>query len=81
MAQEYRTLRVAPGDEGVLSLVIDVIALPDKAGRFLVRAVRLGQGGFILTVEPADGSAPWAERQVTLTTAGRVRKFGRARVL
>jgi hypothetical protein len=48
----------------------DVIALPDEAGRFLVRAVRLGQGGFILAVAPADGSQPGGERHVTLTAAG-----------
>lgn len=59
----------------------DVIAVPDEAGRFLVRAVRLGHGGFILTVEPAGGSAPGAGRQVTLTSDARVRKFARARVL
>ena len=58
----------------------DVIALPDEAGRFLVRAVRLGQGGFILAVAPADGPQPKAERHVTLTTAMWVRRFGHVRV-
>lgn len=58
----------------------DVIALPDEAGRFLVRAVRLGQGGFILAVAPADGPQPGAERHVTLTAAIRVCRFGRVRV-
>ena len=54
---------------------------PDEAGRFLVRTVRLGQGGFILTVAGADGSASGAERQVTLTAVALVRKLGRAHVL
>jgi len=58
----------------------DVIALPEEAGRFLVSAVRLGQGGFILAVAPADGSEPGTERHVTLTAATRVRMFGRVRV-
>ena len=68
--------RVRPGDLEAG----DVIALPDEAGRFLVSAVRLGQGGFILVVAPADGSQPGAERHVTLTTAIRVRRLGRVRV-
>jgi hypothetical protein len=59
----------------------DLIALPDEAGQFLIRTVRLGQGGFILTVAPADGSAPGPERQVTLTAAAQVRKLGRVHVL
>ena len=59
----------------------DVIALPQEAGRFLVSAVRLGQGGFTLVVAPADGSQPGAERHVTLTTAMRVRRLGRVRVI
>jgi hypothetical protein len=58
----------------------DVIALPDEARRFLVSAVRLGQGGFILAVAPAGGSQPGAERQVTLTAATRIRRFGRVHV-
>jgi hypothetical protein len=58
----------------------DVIALPDEAGRFLVSAVRLGQGGFIFVVAPADGSQPGAERHVTLTTAMWVRRLGHVRV-
>ena len=59
----------------------DVIALPEEAGRFLVSAVRLGQGGFILVVAPANDSQPGAERHVTLTTAVRVRRLGRVRVI
>ncbi len=59
----------------------DVIALPDEAGRFLVSAIRLGQGGFILAVAPADGPQPGGDRQVTLTAAVRVRRVGRIRIL
>ena len=55
----------------------DVIALPEDVGRFLVSAVRLGQGGFILAVAPAAGSPPGAERHVTLTAAARLRRYGR----
>jgi hypothetical protein len=36
----------------------DVIALPDEAGRFLVSAVRPGQGGFILVVAPQTVLSP-----------------------
>ena len=58
----------------------DLIALPDEAGPVLVLKVRLGQGGFILTVGPASGSPPASERQVTLTAATQLRRFGRVRV-
>jgi hypothetical protein len=68
--------RVRPGDLEAG----DVIALLDEAGKFLVSAVRLGQGGFILVVAPADGSQPGAECHVTLTTATWVRRLGRVRV-
>ena len=59
----------------------DVIALPDELGRIMIRAVRLGQGRFVLTISPTDGAGPWVERQVTLTAAARVHRFGRARAL
>jgi hypothetical protein len=53
----------------------DVIALPDaRTGAVLVKQVRLGQGGFILTVVPVDNDGPEAERLVTLTTRTRLRK-------
>jgi hypothetical protein len=52
----------------------DVIMLPDTGQELLVKAVRLGQGGFILTVSPADDDAPQAERQITLTAATHLRK-------
>jgi len=59
----------------------DVIALPDSADQFRVMAVRLGQGGFILRLAPANGSAPGPEREITLTVAARLRLFGRIRAL
>jgi len=37
----------------------DVIALPDELGRIMIRAVRLGQGRFVLTISPIDGAGPW----------------------
>jgi hypothetical protein len=55
----------------------DVIALPDSDEEMLVRAVRLGQGGFVLTVSPVDDAAPEATRLLTLTAATRLRKCGR----
>ena len=57
----------------------DVIALPDSDGQFRIMTVRLGQGGFILRVTPANGSAPGPEREVTLTVAARLRWYGRVR--
>jgi hypothetical protein len=60
----------------------DVIALPDDdAGRFRVMAMRLGQGGFIVRISPADGPAAGIERDVTLTVAVRLRRYGRIRAL
>jgi hypothetical protein len=60
----------------------DVIALPgDGAGRFRVMTVRLGHGGFIVAVSPADGSDPGTEREITLTVAARLRRYGRIRAL
>jgi pSer/pThr/pTyr-binding forkhead associated (FHA) protein len=58
----------------------DVIALPDDhAGRFRVMTVRLGHGGFIVAVTPANGAAPGTEREVTLTVAAQLRRYGRIR--
>jgi hypothetical protein len=54
----------------------DVIVLPGASDALLVKRVRVGQGGFILTVVPAeDGSA--AERLVTLTTGVRLHRHGK----
>jgi hypothetical protein len=52
----------------------DVIVLPDASDAVLVKKVRLGQGGFILTVAPVGDDRPEAERQVTLTTEIRLHK-------
>jgi hypothetical protein len=57
----------------------DVIELPDDARRFRVMMVRLGHGGFILRVAPAEGPGPRAEREITLTAATRLRRHGRVR--
>jgi hypothetical protein len=55
----------------------DVIVLPDAQDAVLVKQVRLGQGGFILTVVPADDDKAGAERLVTLTAGIRLRKTSR----
>ena len=56
----------------------DVIALPDARDAVLVKQVRLGQGGFILTVAPVGDDRPEAERMVTLTAEMRLHKVGRS---
>ena len=43
----------------------DVITLPDDQGDVVVKSVRLGGGGFLLTVGPVDGE-PDYERVITL---------------
>ena len=45
----------------------DVIVLPDARDAVLVKQVRLGQGGFILTVVPVADDRPGMERLVTVT--------------
>lgn len=57
----------------------DLVALPDAVDPVLVKRVRVGQGGFILTVAPADDDRPERERLVTLSMKVRVRKCGRDR--
>jgi hypothetical protein len=52
----------------------DVVVLPGRSDAVVVKRVRLGQGGFILTVAPVDDSSPEAEQVVTLTTRMRLRK-------
>jgi hypothetical protein len=59
----------------------DVIALPDGGDQFRVMTVRLGQGGFIVRLSPANGSAPGVQHEVTLTVAARLRLYGRIRAL
>jgi hypothetical protein len=58
----------------------DVIALDGSQDRMLVVAIRLGSGGFVLTVAPLRGGRPGPERQLTLTASTPVRKRGRARL-
>jgi hypothetical protein len=55
----------------------DVVVLPGASRAVLVKTVRLGRGGFILTVAPVGDDRPQAERLVTLTAAARLRKHGR----
>jgi len=52
----------------------DVIVLPDARDAVLVKQVRLGKGGFILTVVPVDDDRPRTERLVTLTAGIHLRK-------
>ena len=52
----------------------DVVVLPGSSTAVLVKMVRLGQGGFILTVAPVDDNRPQAEQLVTLTAGARLRK-------
>jgi hypothetical protein len=54
----------------------DVIALPDGREDLVVRAVRLGQGGFLLTIVGLE-SGPSGEQTVTLTAATPIRRTGR----
>jgi hypothetical protein len=52
----------------------DVIVLPDARDAVLVKQIRLGQGGFIVTVVSVDDDRPEAERLVTLSAGIRLRK-------
>jgi hypothetical protein len=54
----------------------DLIVLPGASSAVLVKTVRLGQGGFILTVAPVGDDRIQAERLVTLTAAARLRRHG-----
>lgn len=58
----------------------DVFAVTDAEDELLVIAVRLGSGGFVLTVAPLLDGRPGAERLLVLTAGTPVRKSGRARV-
>ena len=49
------------------------------AEELLVTAVRLGSGGFVLTVAPLHGGRPGPERQLTLAAGTPVRKRGHVR--
>jgi hypothetical protein len=63
---------VFPGDVNAGDLVV----LPGASSAVLVKTVRLGQGGFILTVAPVGDDRIQAERLVTLTAAARLRRHG-----
>ena len=52
----------------------DVVVLPGASTAVLVKMVRLGQGGFVLTVAPVDDDRPQAEQLVTLAAGARLRK-------
>jgi hypothetical protein len=52
----------------------DVIMLTGDGDELLVKAVRLGQDGFILTVSPAGDDTPGTERFITLTAATHLRR-------
>ena len=52
----------------------DVVVLPGASSAVLVKTVRLGQGGFILTVAPVGDDRPQAEELVTLTAGARLHK-------
>lgn len=67
---------VLPGD----LVAGDLIVLPGTPDEVLVRAVRLGQGGFILTVSPAHDRNPEAQRNVTLTFATALLRRGRVQI-
>ena len=58
----------------------DVIAVPDSEGELLVIAVRLGSGGFVLTVAPLTNGRQGAERQLVPTASTPVSRHGRARI-
>ena len=55
----------------------DLIVLPESADPVSVKKVRMGQGGFILTVAPVGDDRPERERLVTLSTEVRLHKYGR----
>ena len=65
--------QVLPGDVSTG----DLITLPGSTGIVEIRAVRLGQGGFILTVRPVSTPGPGPEHTVTLTAWVELRRHGR----
>jgi hypothetical protein len=52
----------------------DVISLPGDGGAVRVRAVRLGHGGFQLTVGRPDSDGPAGDRIITLPAHIRLRR-------
>jgi hypothetical protein len=65
---------VLPGD----LIAGDVITLAEEDCELVVRAVRLGQGGFLLTVSDLKSSPPAAESVITVTAATPVFLHGKA---
>jgi hypothetical protein len=55
----------------------DVIALPDEGSEVVVETIRLGQGGFVLTVSAVGDAASEAAYVITLTASTRVFRRGR----
>jgi hypothetical protein len=66
--------KVLPGELGTS----DVITLPAGRSAVVVRSVRLGSGGFIISAAPAAQTAPSDERLVTLTAWTAVMRHGRS---
>jgi hypothetical protein len=73
----YVSNEVLPGDV----VVGDIIVLPGAGESLLVRTVRLGQGGFILSVSAPDDRSPESVYQVTLTAQTRLQRLGRIHAL
>jgi hypothetical protein len=68
------TDKVLPGD----LVPGDVITVPDAKRAVVVRFVRLGRGGFIVTVAPVGSADDQDVRPVTLTTWTYVLWHGRS---
>jgi hypothetical protein len=56
----------------------DVIVLEGESSQLVVRAVRLGHGGFLIAVSALEAPSPAAEWIITLTAATRVFRHGKA---
>ncbi len=56
----------------------DLIALSGQDDELVVRAIRLGRGGFLVTVSDLKSPSPGTERIITLTAGTRVFRHGTA---